>query len=175
MWFPTTLNMRRVLRPCDVMVVPAALLLILAAACGSDSPVSDTPTAAATPTIVFTLGSGETASLTVEIADTPEKRSQGLMGRESLPDLAGMLFVWPEDTSAGFWMKDTLIPLSIAFIDTEGKIVDIQDMQPLDETLHHSPQPYRYAVETNQGWFEEHRIEAGDAVSFPESVSTPGS
>jgi uncharacterized membrane protein (UPF0127 family) len=82
-----------------------------------------------------------------------------------------MLFVWPEDTASGFWMKDTLIPLSIAFIDAGGKIVGIQDMQPLDETLHHSPSPYRYAVEANQGWFAERGIAVGDSVTLPESLA----
>jgi len=155
----------------------AALLLIPAAACGSDSaldvPASDTPSPSSS-TVAFSSSTGESFSLTVEIADTPEKRSQGLMGRESLPEDAGMLFVWPEDSSSGFWMKDTLIPLSIAFIGAAGLIVDIQDMEPLDETLHHSPQPYRYAIEANQGWFAEHRITVGDSVLLPEGVSPPG-
>ena len=154
-----------------------ALLQILAVACGSDGasdvPAKDTPTPLAS-TVTFESGDGESFSLAVEIADAPEERSRGLMGRESLPDRAGMLFVWPEDTSAGFWMKDTLIPLSIAFIDAAGKIIDIQDMQPLDETLRYGPGPYRYAVEANLGWFAENRIAVGDAVSLPESVATPG-
>jgi uncharacterized membrane protein (UPF0127 family) len=91
-------------------------------------------------------------ALTVEIADTPDERARGLMYREALDADSGMLFVWPADTGSGFWMKDTLIPLSIAFIDSGGVIVDIQDMEPLDETLHRSPEPYRWAVEANQGY-----------------------
>jgi hypothetical protein len=111
--------------------------------------------------------------LTVEIADSPEERARGLMFRDSLPADAGMLFVWPGDTLSPFWMKDTLIPLSIAFIDADGVILHIEDMEPLDETLHVSPKPYRYAVEANQGWFEEHGIEVGDGVTLPENVSSP--
>src|SRR3990172_7906130 len=131
MFFPVAHKMRRVLRPYGVTFASTALLVMLAAACGSDGPASDTSTRAATPGLVFTTGSGETANLTIEVADTPEQRSRGLMGRESLPEDAGMLFVWPRDTSASFWMKGTPVPLSIAFIDAAGIIVDIQDMEPL--------------------------------------------
>ena len=124
--------------------------------------------APSTSSVTFQSGTGESFSLTVEIADTPDRRALGLMNRESLPDDAGMLFVWPEDTASGFWMKDTLVPLSVAFIDADGKIVDIQDLEPLDETLHHSPAPYRYAVEANQGWFAEHGISPGDTATLPD-------
>jgi uncharacterized membrane protein (UPF0127 family) len=154
-----------------------ALLQILAVACGSDGasdvPAKDTPTPLAS-TVTFESRAGESFSLAVEIADAPEERSHGLMGRDTLPGDAGMLFVWPEDASASFWMKDTLIPLSIAFIDAAGKIIDIQDMQPMDETLRYGPGPYRYAVEANQGWFAENGIAVGDAVRLPESVATQG-
>lgn len=155
----------------------AAILLLPMVACSSDdAPASVTSTGSppSAPAVSFTTTSGEAISLSVEVADTPEKRSQGLMGRETLPEDAGMLFTWPDDTESGFWMKDTVIPLSIAFIDAEGKIINIQDMQPLDETLHHSPEPYRYALEAAQGWFAENGIAVGDAVRLPESVSTPG-
>lgn len=175
--------------PLGALLAAVAVVLIFATvACGSDSEpgntASATPTAAVTatgapgtapptpspagPAVTFTTQSGRTASLYVEIADTPEEHSVGLMNRERLPDDAGMLFVWPEDTGAAFWMKDTLIPLSIAFIDANGVILDIQDMQPLDETLHQSPAPYRYAVEANQGWFVEHGIAPGDTVTLPD-------
>jgi len=160
----------------------AGTILLASLACGSDSQPDDTPTAApvteppatSTPTaspevpaVTFTSAAGGTATLAVEVADTPEERSVGLMNRESLPEDAGMLFIWPEDTGSGFWMKDTPIPLSVAFIDAGGVIVDIQDMQAQDETLHQSPAPYRYAVEANQGWFGGHGIEPGDTVTLP--------
>lgn len=102
--------------------------------------------------------------LAVEIADTPEERRVGLMNRETLPDGAGMLFLFPEDTQAGFWMKDTLVPLSIAFIDSAGQIIDIQDMAPLDETLLSPGEQYRYAVEANQGWYAENSLAPGDRL-----------
>lgn len=154
----------------------AAVLALFATACGSDSepanmatttPVSPTP---AGPAVTFKTASGETFRLTVEIADTPEERALGLMNRESLEEDSGMLFAWPEDTESGFWMKNTLIPLSIAFIDAAGIIVDIQTMEPQDETLHYSSSPYRHAVEANQGWFAKHGISTGDSVTLPGSA-----
>ncbi len=103
----------------------------------------------------------------VEVADSPEKRRQGLMFRETLPANEGMLFVFEREQLLSFWMKDTSIPLSIAFITRDGEIADIQDMEPLDErTFHQSPRPALYALEMNQGWFGRRRVEAGDRVAF---------
>ena len=103
----------------------------------------------------------------VEVADNPEERRQGLMFRETLPTDEGMLFVFEREQLLSFWMKDTTIPLSIAFISRDGEIVAIQDMEPLDErTFHQSPRPALYALEMNQGWFEGHEVEVGDRVKF---------
>lgn len=161
------------LRPYGVAI--AAALMLSTIACDDQAPQVDVEYGPGPPytSTIIVGGDGATGGvpLLVEIADTPAKRSQGLMGRESLPDLAGMLFVWPEDTASGFWMKDTLIPLSIAFIDSNGAIVDIQDMEPLDETLHRSPKPYRWAVEANQGWFDEQGISVGDKVQLPDGIA----
>jgi uncharacterized membrane protein (UPF0127 family) len=77
-----------------------------------------------------------------------------------------MIFVYTEDTQGGFYMRNTLVPLSIAFIGADGVIIDIQDMQPLDETLHYAPAPYRYAVEVNQGWYGRNGIRVGDGVEL---------
>jgi uncharacterized protein len=103
----------------------------------------------------------------VELARTDAERQRGLMGRTYLDEGAGMLFVFPADTAGPFWMKDTLIPLSIAFIGADGVIVDIQDMQPLDETLHYPARPYRYALEVPQGWFARSGIRVGQPVELP--------
>jgi hypothetical protein len=135
--------------------------------CGSSEETGPSPTLA-TATITFTGAAGRPVGLVVEIADTPAARTRGLMFRETLDANAGMLFVWPEDTGSGFWMMDTTIPLSIAFISAAGGILDIQDMKPLDTTLHHSPEPFRYAVEANRGWFEENGIAEGDRVDVGE-------
>ncbi len=150
-----------------------AAVLLAGIACGSDGTADNAATSTTSPsvpTVTFAKAAGNTAALTVEIAETPEARARGLMSRETLDADAGMLFVWPQDTGSGFWMKDTLIPLSVAFIDGSGKVVDIQDMQPLDETVHHSPAAYRYAVEANQGWFAAHGIESGDSATLPAGI-----
>jgi uncharacterized membrane protein (UPF0127 family) len=78
-----------------------------------------------------------------------------------------MLFVFESETTRSFWMKDTLIPLSVAYLDSEGRIIDIQDMQPLDETSHPSAEPAQYALEVNQGFFEERGVEVGDTAELP--------
>lgn len=124
--------------------------------------------------VTFQTEAGQVRRLKVEIADTPEERARGLMGRRTLAEDAGMLFVWTEETQSGFWMKDTFVPLSIAFIDAAGVILHIEDMQPLEKTLHYSPGPYRYAVEANQGWFRENGVEPGDRAVLPEGVGAKG-
>ena len=105
--------------------------------------------------------------LTIELATTPEVRSCGLSHRASLAEDRGMLFVYSEPESLTFWMKNTRIPLSIAFIDTAGRIVSIQKMNPFPlTTVYASPVPSLYALEVNQGWFEENGIGVGDVVEF---------
>jgi len=102
----------------------------------------------------------------VEVARTPEERAQGLMGRTHLGREDGMLFIFEDEGYHSFWMKDTLIPLSIAFIDREGRIVHITDMKPLTLTSHTPPKPILYALEMNQGWFSKNGIKVGDRVKF---------
>ena len=88
------------------------------------------------------------------------------MGRASLAPDSGMIFTWDRDTHEGFWMKDTLIPLSIAFISSEGIIIDIQDMEPQTLAAHSPTGPYRYAVETSKGFFAGQGISKGDRVDL---------
>jgi uncharacterized membrane protein (UPF0127 family) len=102
----------------------------------------------------------------VEVARTPEERAVGLMWRKHLGKDEGMLFIFEEERYHSFWMKDTLIPLSIAFIDREGRIVKITDMKPLTLTSHLPSQPVLYALEMNQGWFTKNGIKIGDLVRF---------
>jgi uncharacterized protein len=110
-------------------------------------------------------------ALTVQIADTPDERARGLMGVTSLPPNEGMAFLFDGPTEETFWMKDTLIPLAIAFVDGE-RIVAIREMVPCtgDPCPTYLPgAPYTYAVETNGGWFQGHGIAEGDRVrSFDE-------
>jgi uncharacterized protein len=102
----------------------------------------------------------------VEVARTPEERAQGLMGRERLGKDDGMLFIFEVEDRHGFWMKNTLIPLSIAFIDREGRIVRITDMMPLTLDSHDPPRPVLFALEMNKGWFKTNGIREGDFVRF---------
>ena len=105
--------------------------------------------------------------LTIELAITPEARSCGLSLRDSLPENRGMLFVYAEPEILTFWMKNTRMPLSIAFIDTAGRIVSIQKMNPFPlTTVYASPVPSLYALEVNQGWFEENGVGVGDVLEF---------
>jgi len=107
---------------------------------------------------------GEKVTLEVELAQTDQQQQRGLMERTELGKNRGMLFVFDQEQPLSFWMKNTLIPLSIAYIDESGTIVDIQDMQPLDETSHPSAGPAKYALEVNQGFFRENGINVGDRM-----------
>jgi uncharacterized membrane protein (UPF0127 family) len=100
--------------------------------------------------------------LNVELALSEEEQSQGLMYRERLSDGQGMLFVFGRDKLASFWMKNTLIPLSIAYINSDGSILEIHDMRPEDLSLIRSSRSVRYALEVPQGWFGRAGIGPGD-------------
>ena len=100
----------------------------------------------------------------VEIAETPEDRARGLMHRDSLPDDHGMLFVFDRDQQLSFWMKDTSIPLSIAYIARDGTIREIHDMEPFSLEPVRSTRSVRYALEVNRGAFEAAGIHVGDRV-----------
>jgi uncharacterized membrane protein (UPF0127 family) len=99
-----------------------------------------------------------------EVATTPAQRETGLMYRFSLKPDHGMIFVFDREEPQGFWMRNTYIPLSIAFIATDGRIVNILDMAPHDETTRWSNGPVRYALEMRKGWFAEHGIQPGDRI-----------
>ncbi|MEN0060991.1 MAG: DUF192 domain-containing protein [Myxococcota bacterium] len=99
--------------------------------------------------------------LTVEIVADNESRAQGLMHRKSMDENRGMLFIYPDEAVRQFWMKNTHIPLSIAFANRKGKIVTISDMEPFDLTRTSSFVPAKYAVETNVGWFDKREVKHG--------------
>ncbi|QOJ23842.1 MAG: DUF192 domain-containing protein [Gammaproteobacteria bacterium] len=107
--------------------------------------------------------SGHTMS--VEVAHTQLSRSQGLMYRESLEENSGMLFVFPSSGYYSMWMKNTYIPLSVAFIDVRGVILNIADMQPETLTSHDAAGVAKYALEMNKGWFAARKITAGAQVT----------
>ena len=106
-------------------------------------------------------------TLTVELATTPAARACGLSHRNELPKNHGMLFIYPDLRPRSFWMKDTKIPLSIAFLDDSGQIFSIQDMTPMQtDKTYSSSQPAGYALEVNQGWFSRNGIDVGDVVEM---------
>ncbi len=118
----------------------------------------------------ISTGRGE-VTLLVEVADDPAERARGLSGRERLPPDAGMAFLWDEPVEARFWMKDTLIPLQIAFWGEDGRILAVLDMEPCraDPCPTYGPdEPFIGAVEANAGWFTEHGVAPGDTVTLGE-------
>ncbi len=140
-------------RIAAVRVLAAAALLAASLAAGAD---------AALKTILVRVGSHP---LKVEIARTEPQRMQGLMDRKSLGREDGMLFIFDSPEYQSMWMKNTLIPLSVAFIDSKGEILNILDMEPETLDTHMAAGPALYAIETNKGWFAERKIKAGDKVT----------
>ncbi|MBM4065991.1 MAG: DUF192 domain-containing protein [Planctomycetes bacterium] len=105
--------------------------------------------------------------LEVEVATTFEEHILGLMYRDKLEENDGMLFVFPREKVLSFWMKDTRIPLSIAFIKEDGRIIQIESMKPYSLDTHVSKEKARYALEMNEGWFRVHNVREGDTVKIP--------
>jgi uncharacterized membrane protein (UPF0127 family) len=99
-----------------------------------------------------------------EVAASPQERAIGLMHRKSMPANNGMLFVFEEAQPQCFWMKNTLLPLSIAFLDDAGQVVNVADMKPQSDDSHCSAKPVRFALEMNQGWFAKRGIKAGSKL-----------
>jgi uncharacterized protein len=134
-------------------------------------PAEATKTAQASElrTVTIHASSGEEVKVRVEIADNASEHARGLMYRTTLAENRGMFFIFEGEQKPFFWMKNTLIPLSIAFIGSEGRIVDIQDMKPLDDDppSYVSAKPAQYALEVNQGFFEERGVEVGDRAELP--------
>lgn len=136
-------------------------------------------------TLLIACGAGatkpqlETLSLVVdghgvraELADEPSERSLGLMYRKALGTDAGMLFVYPESQERGFWMENTQIPLTIAYITEDGRIATVKDMTPFNRTSVSSDVPVLYALEMIQGWFVDHDVQVGDRVTGLPGAST---
>ncbi len=113
------------------------------------------------PRSTLQLGKGK---LSVQIASEDRERAIGLMSRTSLPASEGMLFVFPDKGVQCFWMRNTLIPLTAAFVADDGRIVNLADMQPLSDEPHCSAQPVRYVLEANQGWFAKAGVQAGSRI-----------
>lgn len=102
-----------------------------------------------------------------QVASTPQQRATGLMHRQDMPANEGMLFVFESPAVQCFWMKNTLIPLTAAFVADDGSIVNLADMQPQSLDSHCSEKPVRYVLEMNQGWFSKRGLRAGSRLSGP--------
>ncbi|WP_211187541.1 DUF192 domain-containing protein [Achromobacter sp. Bel] len=136
-------------------VLAAAALTLSASAFAQTGPQAPLPT---------TQLSAGIHIIRAEVANTDATRRDGLMFRKELPGNDGMLFVFEQPDVQCFWMRNTLLPLSIAFIADDGTIVNIDDMAPQTEDPHCAKKPVRYALEMAQGWFEEHGIKAGRKI-----------
>jgi len=159
-------------------IIALFLVVLLLAGCGSSGTgATASPRAESTGgasgselrTVTIDSSRGGEVEVRVEIADDLPEQTRGLMERTALAEDRGMLFVYSDEEVRSFWMKNTLIPLSIAYMDSEGRIVDIQDMKPLDDDPPNyvSAKPARYALEVNRGFFEEHGVEVGDTADLP--------
>jgi uncharacterized membrane protein (UPF0127 family) len=148
--------MMRALFPC----LCAAAAIVAAA----PAPAADLP--------VLELNAG-IHLIRAEIANTFDTRARGLMFRKSLDANSGMLFVFPEVSIHCMWMKNTYVPLSVAFIDEQGAIVSIHDMQPQTETSHCAARPARYGLEMNQGWFARAGVQPGANIGGLDKAPAP--
>jgi uncharacterized membrane protein (UPF0127 family) len=114
------------------------------------------------PTTMLSIG---VHLIKAEVAIGDEQRAQGLMFREKMASNEGMVFRFPETRHICMWMKNTLLPLSVAFIDEKGRIINIEDMQPQTLTAHCAKKSARFALEMNQGWFRQKNIRSGVLVT----------
>jgi uncharacterized membrane protein (UPF0127 family) len=124
------------------------------------------------PLTMVELGAGMHV-IRAEVADNFSSRMQGLMRRTSLPQNGGMLFVFDDESTHCMWMKNTLIPLSVAFLDARGAIINIAEMEPHSEQSHCAARPARYALEMAQGWFAQRGIRAGAPLRGLDKLATP--
>lgn len=147
-------------------LLPALLILMLAVSAQAEQDRAQPPL----PTVILRIG-GQT--LKVEVAADDTTRAAGLMYRESLEENAGMLFVMPATAPAGFWMRNTKIPLSIAYISPTGVILEIHNLEPLNETPVRSRFPnIAYALEVRRDWFSDHGVFPGARIEgIPPAVT----
>lgn len=120
--------------------------------------------AESTPSYAWVIFGPDTVR--AEIARTAEERERGLMFRESVPDGTGMLFVFPQAEIQGIWMKDTYVPLDVAFLNAQFRILSIEQLEPLDLTPRWSQGPVLFALEVRQGWFADHHVSVGDRAEI---------
>jgi len=145
-----------------VKTFAVAMTLAGLVACSGTDHHPDRPTS----TVTF---DGSNAVLYVDVADTAEEHQKGLKGVETLPEDDGMAFVFDEQSDSTFWMKDTLVPLSIAFVNDTGRVIGVRQMQPCEADpcpTYGIDQPFVLAIEANLGWFDRAGIEVGDRAEL---------
>jgi uncharacterized membrane protein (UPF0127 family) len=138
--------------------VPGVCALLLAGALAAQDAAQRLPTVNLSASL---------HNIRAEVARTPEQRAKGLMHRTALGANDGMLFVFEQPAVQCFWMKNTLLPLSIAYLDDHGRIVNIAEMEPRTLDSHCSTRPVRLALEMNAGWFHKRGLEAGSRLGGP--------
>lgn len=153
-----------------VVLVGLAWVLV---SCGEKE--ADSATTLPTRDITVKSADGSRSeTLTVELATTDQERQQGLMYRQQMEEDRGMLFLFPgERQSGGFWMKNTYIPLTIAYLAEDGRVLALRDGKPLDETILYPGTPYSAVLEVNQGWFDRHGMGLGAVVELPTDGPAP--
>jgi len=150
----------RKITPSNAMkaMLASVLMLVLTRALAQDAPQLDLPRT--------TLQAGMHL-IQAQVASTPQQRAIGLMHRADMPANEGMLFVFEQPAVQCFWMKNTLLPLTAAFVQDDGTVVNLADMQPQSLDSHCSASPVRYVLEMHQGWFAKRGIQSGFRLSGP--------
>ena len=161
---PFSARVLRLRRPAAVLAT--ALLLVAAAAVQAQAPARLAPSGSPGPQLALPrveLSAGM-HRIEAQVAQAPHERQIGLMNRRTMAQHEGMLFIFEQPATQCFWMKNTLLPLTAAFVADDGTIVNLADMQPLVEDSHCSTQPVRYVLEMNQGWFAQKGLKAGSRL-----------
>jgi hypothetical protein len=151
-------------------VTPATSVPATATATATSVPAA--PTATPRPVedgifVVLVSQGGVSTEVRVEVAATLEERQRGLMFRQELAEDAGMLFLFAREVQTGFWMRNTYVPLDIAYIGADRRVIEIKQGKPLDETPLTPGEKYLYVLELNAGWFERHGMGPGAVVTLP--------
>jgi len=154
-------------KPRAIQILAAIVMAAaMAVSCSAQSAKSDDPNKPNPVLKTVTLAVGE-VKVVAEVAATELERNRGLMFRNKLEDGKGMLFVFETDQRVAFWMKNTSLPLSLAYIGSDGRILQILDLQPFSEQSRPSERSVRFALEVPQGWFSRAGLKVGDTFEIP--------
>lgn len=146
-------------------------------ACGGCEAENDPPPDFGLPIFTFEVRAtpeSEPVEVHAEVASTSAQRQTGLMNRPKMSAKRGMFFIFPKDVEGGFWMKNTILPLTIAYIGVDGTVQELRTGVPYDDQNILKPaKPYRYVLEVNKGWFERNGLGVGSVVTIPEGLPVP--